>query len=118
SALICNKCLYWTSQPKEQQKCTNDTSICQSNYCLTSSVIYPNGTEVVRRSCDEAELCQDPEKGCNRATTKSCAFDCCNTYNCNNYTPSSASGAPSSTTGVMVTKFTLSLMVIVGFIFA
>jgi hypothetical protein len=115
SALICSACLYWTSQPKEQQKCTNATVNCQSDYCFTSSVIYSNGTEGVGRSCSNADLCKDPEKGCNLVTKKfklkSCAFDCCNTDNCNNYTPSSA-------TGVMVTKFTLSLMVIVGFIFA
>ncbi|CAB4002008.1 Hypothetical predicted protein [Paramuricea clavata] len=117
SALKCNVCTYWTTQPKEQQKCTNNASTCASgvSYCFTSSITYRNGTEAVGRSCGVADLCLDTEKACNLTTTKlnlaSCAFECCNTDNCNNYTPGSA-------TGVMVTKFTLSLMVIVGLNFA
>ncbi len=42
---------------------------------------------------------------------KSCAGACCTTDYCNNYTPSSADG-------VMATKSILSLMAIVGFLFA
>ncbi|CAB3994797.1 Hypothetical predicted protein [Paramuricea clavata] len=163
SALKCNSCEYWTTQPKEQQKCTSAPINCPSGYCSTSSITYSNGTEAVGRGCANADVCLDTEKACNLATTKwnlkSCAGACCNTDNCNNYTPSSAtrvnytpnsatgvmvkfitkllelkSGAgaccntrgntdnyndytPNSATGVMVTKFTLSLMVIVGFIF-
>ncbi|CAB4013473.1 Hypothetical predicted protein [Paramuricea clavata] len=116
SALKCNVCTYWTTQPKEQQKCTTTVNCpTGTSYCYTGSGAYQNGTEIVDRDCDTAADCPDAEGWCNRVTTKlnlkSCAIACCNTDNCNNYTPSSA-------TDVMVTKFTLSLMVIVGFIFA
>jgi hypothetical protein len=107
SALKCNVCTYWTTQPKEQQKCTTTVN-CPTGIsdCYTGSGSYQNGTDVVDKSCG----CPDIEETCNILTTRlgltSCAFECCNTDNCN------------SATGVMVTKFTLSLMVIVGFIFA
>ncbi|CAB4013471.1 Hypothetical predicted protein [Paramuricea clavata] len=135
SALKCNVCAYWTTQPKEQQKCPNTTVNCitGTSYCYTASVADQN--DYFTRGCaTNATLCLDPEKLCNVATTKlnlkSCALECCTTDNCNNYTlssatgapsratgaPSSATGAPSSATSVMVSKFTLSLMVIVGFI--
>jgi hypothetical protein len=118
SALKCNDCIYSTTQPKEQQKCTNATVNCPSGiaYCSTSFIAYRNGTEAVGRGCQADEgFCLNVENACNHLTKqrdlKSCAAACCTTDNCNNYTPSSA-------TGVMVTKFTLSLMVIVGLIFA
>ncbi|CAB4026047.1 Hypothetical predicted protein [Paramuricea clavata] len=115
SALTCHVCRYWTTQPKEQQKCTN-AKTCGSSYCYTEYVRFRNGTEGFGRGCGRVKFCLDTEKACNFTRTylpglTSCAFECCTTDNCNNYTPSSA-------TGVMVTKFTLSLMVIVGFIFA
>jgi hypothetical protein len=117
SALKCNVCKYRTTQPKEQQKCTSATLTCPSGfpYCFTSFATFQNGTEIGDRGCTTAAACTNPEKWCKLVAVlwpvKSCALECCNTDNCNNYTPSSA-------TGVMVTKFTLSLMVIVGFIFA
>ncbi|CAB4026048.1 Hypothetical predicted protein [Paramuricea clavata] len=117
SALKCNFCRYRTTQPKEQQKCTSATFTCPSghSYCAASSITFQNGTEAVSRNCATTILCPHTEEWCKILTPlwnlKSCAFACCTTDNCNNYTPSSA-------TGVMVTKFTLSLMVIVGFIFA
>ena len=112
----CYFCAYWTTQPKEQQKCTNGTTCGSSSDCYTEYVRFRNGTEGFARGCVKAVVCRDTEKACNLVRTYlddviSCAFECCATDNCNNYTPSSA-------TGVMVTKFTLSLMVIVGFIFA
>jgi hypothetical protein len=112
SALKCNVCNYWTSQPKEQQKCTNRKLTCPLgfDYCYTLSGTYQNGTDVVEKSCAIGLLCSNTENTCNLITTrlglKSCAFECCNTNYCN------------SATGVMVTKFTVSLMAIVGFIFA
>ncbi|CAB4041019.1 Hypothetical predicted protein [Paramuricea clavata] len=117
SALKCNVCRYSTSQPKEQQKCTSAPVNCSSSrsYCSTTSITYRNGTEAFGRGCASSSTCPNVEIACNFLTIlldlKSCAAACCTTDNCNNYTPSSA-------TGVMVTKFTLSLMVIVGFIFA
>ncbi|CAB3998744.1 Hypothetical predicted protein [Paramuricea clavata] len=117
SALKCNVCAYSTTQPKEQQICTGGPLTCRYDhtYCYTTSITFQNGTKAVERSCGTSATCFNTERACNVLTRlfglKSCAFECCTTYNCNNYTPSSA-------TGVMVTKFTLSLMVIVGFIFA
>ncbi|CAB4006557.1 Hypothetical predicted protein [Paramuricea clavata] len=128
SALECNVCDYWTSQPKEQQKCTSRTVTCSFgfDYCYTLSGTYQNGTDVVERSCSgNSVACHNTEATCFilaiKYGLKSCAFECCNTDNCNNYTPSRETGinyTPSSATGVMMTKFTLSMMVIVGLIFA
>jgi hypothetical protein len=102
--------------PKAQQKCSSGVTIdCPSGYCYTSSFTYPNGTALVVRSCGDSIICPNAKPLCDFLTLiskhKLCAAACCTTDNCNNYTPSSA-------TGVMVTEFTLSLMVIVGFIFA
>jgi hypothetical protein len=102
--------------PKAQQKCSSGVTIdCPSGYCYTSSFTYPNGTAWVVRSCGASFVCSYAKIGCDllikEGKMKSCAAACCTTDNCNNYTPSSA-------TGVMVTEFTLSLMVIVGSIFA
>jgi hypothetical protein len=127
SALKCNVCTYWTTQPNEQ-KCTKTTVNCPSHisYCFTSSVTYRNGTEVVGRDCASSSTCPNVEKACNYLTVKhdlkSCVGACCTTDNCNNYTPNSVTVmvtnyTPNSAT-VMVTKFSLSLMVIVGLIFA
>ena len=118
SALICDVCYYTTEMPKALQKCTGRTINCTkhsnyNSYCLTNSVTYRNGTEAVTRVCARNGVC--PGNACTNLTKvhdlKWCATECCNTDNCNNYTLSSA-------TAVMVTKFTLSLMVIVGLIFA
>ena len=75
------------------------------------------GTVTVHRDCDGAGLssgtkfCPDVEKQCDERSKslklKACAGACCKTDNCNNFTPSSAAG-------IMVTKFTLVLMVIAG----
>ena len=116
NARKCNVCRYWTSQPKEQQKC-NITLTCPLglDYCYTLSGTYQNGTDVVEKNCANSGLCSVSEKACNSLTTrlglKSCAFECCNTNNCNSH----ATGVMVTS---MVTKFTLSLMAIVGFIFA
>ncbi|CAB4042620.1 Hypothetical predicted protein, partial [Paramuricea clavata] len=102
SAQKCNVCAYRTTQPKEQQKCTSATVTCPSgtSYCFTSSVTFQNDTIAVERNCGNADICSD--NACGRLSAawnlKSCAISCYNT---------------NSATGVMVTKFTLSLMVIV-----
>ena len=113
SAMKCNVCRYSTSRPKEQQKCTSAPVKCSSGFCSTLSFTLRNGEEDVIKDCGDASVCRDAEKRCNFAKTtwklKSCAFACCNTDNCNNYTLSSAL---SSATGVMVTKFTPCLLVL------
>ena len=69
-----------------------------------------DGKKGVLGGCSARDFCPDTKKACNLATTKLklklCTAECCKTDYCN------------SATGVMVTKFTLSMMVIVGFIFA
>ncbi len=106
SAVKCQKC---------QQNCDNAPLVdCPSGYCYTSSYTL-NGVLGVERGCGAGTICpNNAGKICDviRALgAKSCAVDCCDTDNCNNYTPSSAPG-------VMITKFTLSLMVIVAYLFA
>ncbi|CAB4014500.1 Hypothetical predicted protein [Paramuricea clavata] len=109
SAQKCNVCAYWTTQPKEQQKCTSATVTCPAgtSYCFTSSFTFLNGTEAVKRNCGNPDFCG--ANACTRfiAALKltSCSISCYNT-------------SGNSATGVMVTKFTLSLMVIVGLILA
>ena len=77
-----------------------------------------NGTVHVGRGCAYIEAdrnhCLNPEKYCIEASKKlafqACAVACCQTDNCNNYDPTS------SATGIMVTKFTLIVMVIAGLV--
>ena len=69
---------------------------------------------MVHRDCDNHGIfCPKNEKFCetsNRLQDNiACTSYCCNTDNCNNFTPGSASG-------IMVTKFTFILMVIVGLV--
>ena len=117
SALKCQKCFYSTLQPKVEQNCDSAPLVnCSFGYCLTTSLSLKNGTVAIARGCPRTSVCPDnTAKVCDdwlkRPNGKSCAAECCDTDNCNNYTPSSAPG-------VMVTKFTLSLMVIVAFLFA
>ena len=61
------------------------------------------------------KFCPDAEDTCRKETKlenlKACAGACCKTDNCNNFTPSG-----SSATGIIVSKFTLILLVIVGLV--
>ena len=120
SALTCNVCVYTSKQPKAQQMCAGNSTVnCTTGYCYTTKYILADGTVAVARDCGNGNPsdkdCPDAEDTCERRTKanalKSCVAACCQTDNCNNYTPSSASG-------VMATKFILCLMVIAGFLFA
>jgi hypothetical protein len=114
---MCNVCSYTSAQPKAQQVCGNNTVNCATGYCFSST--YTTNTDIVVtvRSCDDPSdrACPDADETCEKRTSKfnlkSCAGMCCTTDNCNNYTPSSA-------TGIMVAKFSLCVMVIVGFFLA
>ena len=91
---------------------------CTSGYCVTAKITDKNGTVHVGRDCANLDYdrngCLNPEKHCiegiNNEEVQACAAACCQTDNCNNFDPSS------SATGIMVTKFTLILMVIVGLV--
>jgi hypothetical protein len=115
SALMCNKCAYTSIQPKSQEVCGNTTINCTSGYCFAVSYTTSVGVVVVDRDCDDPSdrACPDADDTCDKRTTKfslkSCAAVCCKTDNCNNYTPSSASG-------IMV-HYVLCFMLIIGFSF-
>ncbi|CAB3994577.1 Hypothetical predicted protein [Paramuricea clavata] len=117
SALMCNVCSYTSAQPKAQQMCGNNTVNCATGYCFSSTYTTDTDLVVTVRSCDDPNdrSCPDADDTCEKRTSKfnlkSCAGMCCTTDNCNNYTPSSA-------TGIMVAKFSLCVMVIVGFFLA
>ncbi len=90
------------------------TTVFSVNYTMS------DGTVVVDRDCDDDPTdrsCPDADNTCEKRITlfklKSCAAVCCKTDNCNNYTPTPT---PGSATGIMVAKFTLCVMVILGFI--
>ncbi len=110
----CQKCEYSSLQPKAKQNCDGAPLVnCPSGYCYTASYTL-GGALGVDRDCGVNVCPNNAGKICDvlRALgAKSCVADCCDTDNCNNYTPSSAPG-------VMITKFTLSLMVIVAYLFA
>ena len=86
---------------------------CITTYCFTAKFTDKNGTVHVARNCATVKVCSNSEQACSTATKieglKACVGACCETDNCNNFTPSSAAG-------IMVTKFTLVLMVIVGLV--
>ena len=116
STLMCYRCAYLSSMPKAQQMCGNTTVNCSTDYCYSVKYNDSNGVVTVARDCDNPNYraCPDSEKTCETRTSrenlKSCAAACCTTDNCNNYTPSGA-------TGVVLAKFTLCLMAIVGLFF-
>ena len=117
NALMCKKCSYSSIQPKAEQVCGNATVNCTSGYCFAVNYTSSNGILVVDHDCDDPSdrACPDADDTCEKRTRlyslKSCAAMCCKTDNCNNYTPSSASG-------FMVGKFTLCIMIIVGLLLA
>ncbi|XP_028395951.1 uncharacterized skeletal organic matrix protein 2-like isoform X2 [Dendronephthya gigantea] len=110
TALKCNKCFYASTQPKNLQTCENHRTriVNCSGYCFTSITTNRNGTTVVYRGCAVKDICTDAEERCSNeiknGTYTSCHLECCQTDNCNNYTPSSA-------TGVMATKITVFVMI-------
>ena len=121
NALTCQKCGYTSKYPKENQTCDpNNIVNCTSGsgYCGTVKLTDKNGTVHVGRGCDgigsSKAICPVTEKFCIELSKKeglqACAVACCQTDNCNNFDPSS------SATGIMVTKFTLILMVIAGLV--
>jgi hypothetical protein len=100
--------------------CGDTTVNCTTGYCYTATYTIADGTVRVIRNCANSDPtdkvdCPNAEKTCERRiiiySLKSCVGVCCRTDNCNNYTPSSASG-------ILATKFILCLMVIAGFLFA
>ena len=115
NALMCKQCLFTLQQPKAQQVC-GKTVNCTSDYCFAASFSY-NDTSVVEHDCDNGSnrVCPDAEDTCEKRSKlhdfKSCAVMCCKSDNCNNYTPSSASG-------FTVEKFALCITIIVGLFFA
>ena len=122
NALTCQRCEYTSQFPTEKQKCDpNITKVCDKNieYCFTGKYTDSSGTVKVIRGCDEDYLkltfCPDAEKTCSVFTKssnlKACAGACCRTDKCNEFTPSG-----SSATGIIVSKFTLILMVIAGLV--
>ena len=119
SALTCSLCAYTSQAPKDQQMCGNATVNCSTGYCYTATYTTADGTVNVARDCANRnpadKSCPNAEEACKRETDKrklkSCLLACCTTDNCNNYTPSSA-------TGVMSTQTILCLMAFVGFLFA
>ncbi|CAB4036529.1 Hypothetical predicted protein [Paramuricea clavata] len=120
SALMCNQCYYKSTHPKAQQVCGNDTVNCTTGYCYSVSYTRSrDGTLIIARSCDSTNVndkfCPDPdvfcEKEISKNNSKSCFGVCCSTDNCNNYTPTSA-------TGIMVAKFSMCVMVILGLFLA
>jgi hypothetical protein len=109
--------------------CGNSTVNCTTGYCYTTNYTTANGTVNIARDCansDPNDLdCPNAEETCERRTKayalKSCVAACCQTDNCNNYTPSSTpttSTPTSSTSGIMATKFILCSIVLAGFLFA
>ena len=117
NALMCKKCLYSPQQPKTQQVCGNTTVNCTSGYCYAVAFTSSNGIPVVQHDCDDPSnrFCPDADGTCEKRTKlfslKSCAAMCCKNDNCNNYTPSSASG-------FVVGKFALCITIIVGLFLA
>ena len=116
SALTCNFCRYYSTDPKAEQVCGNKTVNCSTEYCFTMTLTQAEGVTFVNRNCASNDPnikdCPNPDETCElgikKHKLKSCHAACCKTDNCNNYTPSSASG-------VMATKFVLSSMVLVAF---
>ena len=118
SALTCSSCLYNSTAPKAEQMCGKETVKCSSTaytsrFCFTGTFTQADGVAFFFRSCartnDTINDCNKPcESGIKEKKLKSCHIECCKTDNCNNYTLSSASG-------VMATRFVLSLMVLVAF---
>ncbi len=105
SAVKCQKCHYTSLKPKAEQNCDSAPLVnCSSGYCATTSLSFKNGTVAIERDCARTSVCPDIANECDywlkRPNRKSCLAECCDTDNCNNYTPSSAPG-------VMITKFTL-----------
>jgi hypothetical protein len=131
--LKCHKCNY-ESKPQEEKKCGNNTTDCT----ISGFTAYnrSDGGYVVVRDCDSSNngiFCPDARKTCKDKTQKedlkSCAAFCCTTELCNNYTsnpfnfniPKTSSNPtilPGTATCVLVVKFNLLVMIILGLIFA
>ena len=93
--------------------------------CITSAFTEQNGTKLILHSCVPKENCGNIDALCQaalqlQAHAKSCVAECCDTDNCNNNYDFMTTTAmpPTSATGVIVSKFTLSLMVLAGFLLA
>ena len=61
--------------------------------------------------CSDGNIKEICDKEIKKGKLKSCHGECCKTDNCNNYTPSVA-------TGIMATKFALFLTMFTSFMFA
>ncbi|CAB4004888.1 Hypothetical predicted protein [Paramuricea clavata] len=117
STLTCNKC--FASSAKSKPSCHSSTTVqCSTGFCYTATYTQSDGTVVLDRDCNKPSdpYCPDAAKTCREktksASLKSCRGVCCNTDNCNDFTPGN------SASGVMMTKFILCFMVIAGFLFA
>jgi hypothetical protein len=117
---MCNQCYYKSTHHKAKQVCGYRTVNCTTGYCYSVSYTRSrDGTQIVARSCDSTNIndkfCPDPDDICQKEisknNSKSCFGVCCSTDNCNNYTPTSA-------TGIMVAKFSMCVMVILGLFLA
>ncbi|XP_028395950.1 uncharacterized protein LOC114519958 isoform X1 [Dendronephthya gigantea] len=116
TALKCDDCSYTSKAPKYLQTCKNTRSADCSGSCFTSIWTDHNGTTTVYRGCNrEDKTCPYAQALCDaeieNGDVKSCRAECCKTDNCNNYTPSSA-------TGIMATKITVFVMMFSCFLFS
>ena len=87
----CQSCLYSTSLPKEQQKCTK-TVECSTEYCYTTKFTRKNQPQQpsVKLGCVKAPaFCSFPETTCRNLMMvdklTSCDFECCKGDMCNSH---------------------------------
>ena len=98
--------------PENRQKCSNDAVDCLFGYCYSAAYTTSEGISVVERGCDHfnPRQCPNVKQTCETYTRQfdltSCSGKCCSTSFCN--------GAA----GTMTAKFTLCLIIIVGYFFA
>ena len=113
NALKCQKCTYSSHQPKDLQKCVNNTVECSSGYCYSATYTHSNEIKVFEWDCDTKNYCPNEDETCEEQMKvnhlQACSGSCCTTDNCNN---------PNSGTGVMAAKFSICLMVILGYFLA
>jgi hypothetical protein len=138
--LKCHKCNYESKPQEEKNVALQHDWLYDWPWILFFSGFTAynrsDGGYVVVRDCDSSNngiFCPDARKTCKDKTQKedlkSCAAFCCTTELCNNYTsnpfnfniPKTSSNPtilPGTATCVLVVKFNLLVMIILGLIFA